>query len=347
MWRQAIRHVVLAIVLLVLGLDPAVVSAQTGARPSVFAAEPRTSPDAEDPPLNTLDTLSRGVVLSEAQCRALGMAIWVTVEARGFCVRYWISTAGGMTDEALVNIHGDIGGREPGRVYLADDADRRTAGGQQRNAERWSRIYGGPFISIGRAGAYGSSGDHLRERRTLLEVRVVMAALDALKERDGFKRFHIVGHSGGGHTVAAMLEMRSDLGCAVMTSGILSVKTNALDLDWPINAKIAASYDPIDFIDAIQSRPGQRMIVISDPDDSRVPYRSQREFVERVRVKGLPILHVKAAASDAQSHELMSEGLRLATDCAKGAGDTELIRRYQTKAPPNLASSKEQVRDRP
>jgi dienelactone hydrolase len=254
---------------------------------------------------------------------------------------------GGMKDEALLYVHGDIGFRDRGTVYLADDPGLSTAGQQQRKTERWSRIYGGPVISIGRVGAYGSSGDHLRQRRTLLEVRVVMAALDALKERHGFTRFHTVGQSSGGHTVAAMLEMRSDLGCAVMTSGILSVKTNALDLGLPINAKIAASYDPIDFIDAIQSRPGQRMVVMSDPDDSRVPYHSQHEFVERVRAKGLSILHVTAAASGEQSHELASEGLRLATDCAKGIDDTALIKRYQTKPPPNSASSQEQAHDRP
>lgn len=327
----------LAIVLLVLGPYQGAVNAQTGTPASAFAIAQRAPAEAEDPPLNTLDTLSRGVVLGEAQCNALGTAIWVNVEGRGFCVRYWISRAGGMKDEVLVYIHGDIGTRKRGKVYLADDADQSTAGRQQRNAEQWSRIYGGPFISIGRLGAYGSSGDHLRQRRTLLEVRVVMAALDALKERYDFKRFHVVGQSGGGHTVAAMLQMRSDLGCAVMTSGILSVKTNALDIGWPINAKIAASYDPIDFIDAIQSRPGQRMIVMSDPDDSRVPYHSQREFVERVRAKGLSILHVTAAASGGQSHELVSEGLHLATDCANGTDNTALIKRYQTKAPPQTS----------
>jgi pimeloyl-ACP methyl ester carboxylesterase len=331
---QTIRPIVLAIVVLALGLDEARVNAQTTA-------------EAEDLPLNTQDTLRHGVVLSEAQCSTLGTAIWLHVDGRGFCVRYWISTSGGIKNEALVYIHGDVGGLDRGKAYLAGDADLSTAGRQQRNAQRWSNISGGPFISIARVGAYGSSGEHLRQRRTLLEVQVIMAALDALRERHGFKRFHIVGQSGGGHTVAAMLQMRSDLGCAVMTSGILSVKTHALDLGWPVNAKIAASYDPIEFVDAIRSRPGQRMVVISDPDDRRAPYHSQREFVERVRVKGLSVLHVIAAASHGQAHELGAVGLRLAVDCANGIDDITLIRRYQTKVPPDLASSKEQTPERP
>ncbi len=324
---RAIRGLALAVSLLPLGPTHGSLKAQTGA-------------GAQDPPLNTLDTLQHGVILSETQCGALPSAVWLQVDGRGFCVRYWISTGSGVKDETLVYIHPDVGGLDRGRVFLASSAAPITAGGQQRAAEEWSRVLGRPFVSVGRVGAYGSSGNHLRERRLLLEVRVMMAALDALKERHGIRRFHIVGHSGGAHTVAAMLPMRSDLGCAVMTSGIVSVKTNALDLDWPINAKIAASHDPIEFVGAIQVRPGLRMIVMSDPDDRRVPYNSQREFVERVRTKGLPILHITAAAGDGQSHELGSAGLHVAADCAKGSDDMALVRRYQTKAPPNLAATK-------
>jgi pimeloyl-ACP methyl ester carboxylesterase len=291
--------------------------------------------------LNTEDTLRHGVVLSQAQCSAIDSELWVHVDGRGYCVRYWLSSSGGTKDEALVYIHGDIGGLDRGKVFLAGEASLSTAGRQGRNAQRWSELFGGPFVSLGRVGAYGSSGEHLRQRRTLLEVQVMNAALDALKERHGFKRFHVVGQSGGGHTVATMLEKRSDLGCAVMTSGIVSVKANALDLGWPINTKIKASYDPSDFIDAIQPRAGQRIVVISDPDDKRVPYRSQREFVERVRANGLPVLHVAAAAGDGRAHELGSVGLRLAADCANGMDDMALTRRYQTKVPPDLASAKE------
>jgi hypothetical protein len=335
LWFEALtmRQIIFVIVLFLLGFEATSLA--------------QTAPEAEDPPLNTEDTLRHGVVLSEAQCGALDTATWVHVDGRGFCVRYWISTDGGMKDEALVYIPGDVGGVDRGKVFLAGEADLSTAGRQQRNAKRWSNIFGGPFISIGRAGAYGSSGEHLRQRRTLLEVRVVMAALDALKERHGFKKFNVVGKSGGGHTLAALLQTRSDLGCAVMTSGIVSVKTNARDLGWPINTKIKASYDPIEFIDAIQRRPGQRIVVISDPDDRRVPYHSQREFVERIRANGLPILHVTAAGRDRQAHELGAVGLHLATDCAHGIDDTTLTSRYETKPPPNFALGKEQMPGRP
>jgi hypothetical protein len=54
-----------------------------------------------------------------------------------------------------------------------------TSAALQRNAQVWSRIYGGPFVVIGRPGTFGSSGHHGRDRRSALEVKVVMAALDA------------------------------------------------------------------------------------------------------------------------------------------------------------------------
>jgi hypothetical protein len=65
-----------------------------------------------------------------------------------------------------------------------------------------------------------------------------------------------------------------------------------------------------------------------------VSFRSQREFVERVRAAGLPILHVSAAAGDEDFHGLQAEGLRLAADCAKGVPDETLIARYQSKVRP-------------
>jgi dienelactone hydrolase len=300
--------------------------------------KPETPPDADEPPLHAADTLTRGVAIDERQCKSLATALWVRVDGRGFCVRYWMSTAGGSKDEAMLYFHGDIGGLTDGKIGLNDPSKRVTAAALQRDAHRWSRVYGGPFIALGRPGAFGSSGHHLRDRRTLTEVRVIAAAIDALKERHGFKRLHAVGQSGGGHTVAALLQTRHDLGCAVITSGTVSVKGHHRDMGKPMNAKVASSYDPIDHVAAMQHQPGRRVILLSDPQDRVVPFRSQREFTERVKARGLPILHLTAAAGDERFHGLQSEGLRLAADCAKGVDDDTLVTRYQTKlAPPQRA----------
>jgi dienelactone hydrolase len=161
-----------------------------------------------------------------------------------------------------------------------------------------------------------------------------MAALDGLKERYGFKRFHTIGQSGGGHTVAAMAQMRADMGCSVMASGVLSVKSRERERGVQIGTRIMSAYDPIDFVGAMRHQPGRRMIVISDPDDRAVSFRSQREFVERVKAKGVPILHLTMAAGDDKYHGLASQGRQLAADCAKDVDDEALTAKYQTKAAP-------------
>jgi hypothetical protein len=291
---------------------------------------PATPPDADDPPLHSAQTLRAPVVVSEAACKALPKAVWLRVEGRDFCVRYWISTAGGTKGEALVFIHGDLGPGQPGQTGLNRGAALVTAGRMQRSAHAWSRIYGGPYLAIGRLGAYGSSGSH-HDRKRPIEIKVMMAALDALKAEHAITRFHVAGQSGGAHTVAALLQMRQDIGCAVMTSGSMSHKTVIRDRGLPVTARVRENYDPIDHVDAMRGRPGQRIVVMSDPDDKFVSFRAQREFVERVRAAGLAVLHVSAAAGDEDFHGLDNEGRRLASDCAKGVDDQTLTSRYQTK----------------
>jgi hypothetical protein len=82
----------------------------------------------------------------------------------------------------------------------------------------------------------------------------------------------------------------------------------------------------------MQHQQGQRMIVMSDPDDQIVSFRSQREFAERVRAKGLPILHVSADAGTENFHGLHNQSQNMAIDCAKDMDDDALIAKYQNKA---------------
>jgi pimeloyl-ACP methyl ester carboxylesterase len=295
---------------------------------------PEIPPDADDPPLHTARTLKSGVVITEPECRKLARTVWVRVDGRGYCVRHWMSAAGGMKDEATVFIHGDLGSGKIGEFgRLNGYASRVTAGQIQRSAHYWSRVHAAPYFAIGRLGAYGSSGNH-GDRKKLIEIKVVMAALDALKEEHKIRRFHLVGQSGGGHTVAALLQMRPDIGCAVMASSGLSHKTATRDRGLAINERHRINYDPIDHVSAMRDRPGQRLFVLSDPEDRFVSFGSQREFVERVREAGLPIVQISASAADEDHHGLQSEGLRLAADCAKGVDDRTLISRYQTAQPP-------------
>ena len=80
-------------------------------------------------------------------------------------------------------------------------------------------------------------------------------------------------------------------------------------------------YDPIDHVHAMKQRPDLRLFVVSDRKDKFVSYRSQLEFVERVKARNLPITHVTATATDKDSHGLFAHGHRLAVDCANKARD--------------------------
>ena len=295
--------------------------------------KPEHPPDVDEPLLYTSDAVLRGVVVSETKCQEIVAAVWVQVDGRGYCVRYFMSNAGGSRDTPLVFFNGDIVDTRNGKPTLALGVTNLTMGALGRAAKLWSRVYKGPYIEIGRLGTLGSTGNHVRDRRSLLEVRVAMAALDALKERYGFKRFNLVGQSGGGHTVMAMAQMRDDLACVVSASGGIAVKSGARDLGYTIGTRIRSSYDPIEFVSTMRHRPGLRLVVMSDPDDKRVSFHSQREFVERVKAKGLPILLVTASAGDRDFHGLVAPALRLATDCANELDDADLVSRYQNKVP--------------
>src|SRR6185369_16746722 len=75
-------------------------------------------------------------------------------------------------------------------------------------------------IYLARIGVDGTSGDH-KSRKTLLELHLMNAALDAIKRRYGFLGFHLVGQSGGSKLVGGLIGLRRDVACAVSGSGRL------------------------------------------------------------------------------------------------------------------------------
>jgi pimeloyl-ACP methyl ester carboxylesterase len=272
---------------------------------------------AEATPLASDRDMVTGVSVTEADCRAQVGRRWVKVENRGFCFRFWLSTVGGSKDEALVAFHGDIGGRIDGKLQLLEQARSVSDESLQSTAHNGSRLFRGPYFFIARPGAFGSSGNHVKDRKTLLEIRIASAALDALKQEYGFKRFHLVGHSGGGHTVAGLVQLRSDIGCAVIASGGISLRSQMRDRGYPNFVVKPPFYDPIDHVNAMKQRPDLRLFVVSDRNDKLVSYSSQLEFVERVKAHNLPITHVVATATDKDHHGLFSRGHQLAVDCAQ------------------------------
>ena len=118
---------------------------------------------------------------------------------REFCIRYYLSTAGGGGSRLVVFLQGDRLGRlnpqtgEFAPTSREQDLDTRSS---MRTADLMSRQYKTTAIYLARAGIDGSSGDH-RIRGTTLELNVTNMALDAIKQRHGFAGFHLIGQSGG------------------------------------------------------------------------------------------------------------------------------------------------------
>jgi pimeloyl-ACP methyl ester carboxylesterase len=119
------------------------------------------------------------------------------------------------------------------------------------------------FLALARPGIYGSSGDH-KERRRPREVAIVGAALDALKAAFGWKVIDLVGLSGGGHLVAALLAERDDIGCAVIASGNVSVRHRNADQGWQTDITGFSDFvDPIDLVARVAKSPPRQVIVLT------------------------------------------------------------------------------------
>jgi hypothetical protein len=90
-----------------------------------------------------------------------------------------------------------------------------------RMADAFSKMAKTTAIYLARIGVEGTSGNHIA-RKTLLELHLMNAALDAIKQRHNFLGFHLVGQSGGSKLVGGLIGLRRDVACAVSGSGPLA-----------------------------------------------------------------------------------------------------------------------------
>ena len=215
----------------------------------------------------------RGIRMTPAQCAAIPMTVWLKVMGRDFCIRYYLSTAGGDGSRPVVFLQGDRFGRfdrktnsfSPGPNDKDIDTDDFV-----RFADGLSKQTKTTAIYLARVGVEGSSGDH-RIRHSVLELNVTNAALDAIKRRHHFDGFHLVGQSGGSTLFGGMLALRSDIGCAVLGSGPARLAPAAA----PLGRSRRDYFNVADGIAAIAQRRATRILVVTDPADQKVPERSR------------------------------------------------------------------------
>jgi hypothetical protein len=270
---------------------------------------------------------------TESQCKALDTAVWVVADGKGDCIRFFAANLRPQANaKVLVFFHGDVlVGRRVVSGY-----DRESPAKLVRDVTAWSAQAGGlPALFIARPGAYGSSGDHSQRRRPR-EARLMTAALDAIKARYGVGQYFLAGQSGGGTIVAAMLNMRSDVECAVMASGNVAV-WKRMQLLTP-GAKVdkdatgySDPYDPVDHVSQIRRSPPPRIFVLADREDRTVPFESQNHYVQQLVNTGFSPSLVTLNAQGSAHHGLAHKARPALAWCAQGLSDGEIRSRLEAQ----------------
>ena len=197
------------------------------------------------------------------------------------------------------------GSRADPVIFLRGDAVERRDMGPAANpfylatspydvqalAEQFALTFGRPYLHLARPGILGSSGNHL-DRRRPREVALVDAALSRLKQHFGWARLNLVGQSGGGHLVAALMARRADIDCAVITSGNTAVAQRNRENGWTADITGHSDFlDPIDHVQDVARHPPGKVIVLTDPQDARVSASVQTAYVEALRAAGVAVDH--------------------------------------------------------
>lgn len=287
---------------------------------AVLAAAPaagRTGSDFIDP-----QEIARGVVISQAQCAALPSAVWVRALGRNFCIRYYLSTAGGQGNRPIVFMQGDKAWAWDGRArafVVPPNTGPIDVANFIRLADSISRSTGTTAIYLARMGTDGSSGHH-RDRHSILELEVTNAALDAIRRRHGFEGFHLVGQSGGATLIGGLLALRTDIACAVPGAGRLAL----LQEPRPPTDPARRIFNAVDGVPWIVRHSIARILIVSDPADARVPIRHQSLFVERLRAAGGRVEHYLVEATDPYRHATVPYTVAVVAMCIRGLPQTQI-----------------------
>ncbi|MCW8060416.1 alpha/beta hydrolase [Agrobacterium tumefaciens] len=274
-----------------------------------------------------------GSCSSSQQCADIPYAVWANTDSGGECIRYYPA---GLDPKAnplvLLYIPGDVILRTTRGVRLVGKSyKQKTPNELFELMSEWASDAGAPTMYLGRPGIFGSSGDHER-RRQLYEIDLMNCALDLIKERHRIQQFILVGQSGGGQIVAALLNRRTDIASAVMTAGLLSVHDTVRR--WrrtrPVPGgavyPVEALYDPLQEVERIRRNPAPQIFVISDPRDSVISLSSQLRYLQKLNSEGFETNHIFAHAEGPKHHNLGAHGRKAAALLATGA-DPRTIRK--------------------
>jgi len=275
----------------------------------------------------------RAPAAAREQCDERENVVHVSAYGRDFCIRYYVSEDGGSGREPVVYLSGDHeiisarrnepgeravpGSYEQGPESQVDEREIKKITGRVRDV---SRTTGTTAIYLARMGLDGSSGYH-RERRTMLELSVMNAALDALKRKHDYEGFHLVGQSGGSTLIGAILALRDDIGCAVPGSGRLA----RLRETRPSHDPALQRLDPSSMIPAtVHSK--ARILVVTDPRDRVVQREHQETFIEDLEEAGGHIDQFYVHARDENHHGVSDYAIFVTAGCMRGKSYEQIAR---------------------
>ena len=292
------------------------------------------------------EDMLRGITTTRAQCAATPHTLWLNVDRQDFCVRYYLSTAGGEGARPVVFLQGDYPGtvnvktwewipatkdKNAGVTYDPTEQGDVNADDLMKMADAFSRMAKTTAIYLARMGVGGTSGNHVF-RKTLLELHLMNSALDAIKQSYGFEGFHLAGQSGGSTLVAGLAATRRDIACAVSGSGRLGKSFEVSSKD-PARTMI----DPLGLVPSISQNRSLRFIMVTDSADHTVPVRQQTPFVEKMRRAGRDIPHYFVTATDDFHHGVVAYTQLVTAGCVLGKSDADIVTAVGTLVRRNAA----------
>ena len=276
-----------------------------------------------------------GIQIAPSTCEDMERrqtAVWVNVDGRGYCLRYYAAglTLNGPNPLVATWMSGDVMGSPRGVGHQQG----LGVASMIEQSKTLSDRYTVPYIFLARPGTYGSAGKHYDIRHTPLEARLVAAQLDALKARYHVDRWVLGGHSGGGTLAAEFLAHRNDIQCAVLSSPAAAYRARLAKRGFLHRLRTEVFFDPYDSIGKIPDQPGRRIFVIADPRDTNIPFSTQELYFDGLKRRGLDawLVPLKMAPKP-KYHSLVDFGEAATGMCVSGATTNSILKKLHEMPP--------------
>ena len=126
-----------------------------------------------------------------------------------------------------------------------------------------------------------------------------------------------------------MLTERTDLRCAIISSGASAFRAYLSAHHWP-GAESPLNLDPYSDISKIRTAPNQRIFVIGDPRDENVYFFTEQLYFDALKKRNLPAWLVPLEKGPApEYHSLVDFGETATGLCANGAPTDHIIESLQ------------------